>query len=378
VVYDGDGNRVAETVGGVTTQYLVDAENPTGYAQAIEELQASKVACTYTWGLSLIAQNRQSGTDDSPNWNLSFYGFDGHGSVRYLTDSSGTITDTYDYDAFGNLINQTGSTPNNYLFAGEQYDPALGLYYNRARYLDVRTGRFWGMDRYEGSNGSPQSLHRYLYALGNPINEIDPSGFFTDSAPYWRDVESHIRTQYVVQYWGNLVALGWPTGQGKNPLLQPDIFDYDRKKWMEIKPFTPSGVADGEATWLLYNDNFKSAGYSPDDVWEPYNQHIPSGDKVFLVQNVRGILFYSCDADERRFRQVKTFKQAYVLINQLESEERMGEKIGLGLVASGSVALGMLMYYATRGAAIANTLQLTDVENSAGNAAILNVMAPAA
>jgi hypothetical protein len=30
---------------------------------------------------------------------------------------------TYDYDAFGNLIHQTGSTPNNYLFAGEQFDP---------------------------------------------------------------------------------------------------------------------------------------------------------------------------------------------------------------------------------------------------------------
>lgn len=32
VVYDGDGNRVAETVGGVTTNYLVDTQNPTGYA----------------------------------------------------------------------------------------------------------------------------------------------------------------------------------------------------------------------------------------------------------------------------------------------------------------------------------------------------------
>jgi len=41
-------------------------------------------------------------------------------------------TDTYDYDAFGNLINSTGSTPNNCLFAGEQFDPALGVYYNRA------------------------------------------------------------------------------------------------------------------------------------------------------------------------------------------------------------------------------------------------------
>jgi hypothetical protein len=30
---------------------------------------------------------------------------------------------TYDYDAFGNLIHQTGTTPNNYLFAGVSSTP---------------------------------------------------------------------------------------------------------------------------------------------------------------------------------------------------------------------------------------------------------------
>ena len=38
-VYDGDGNRVAKTVGGVTTAFLVDSINPTGYAQVLDELQ---------------------------------------------------------------------------------------------------------------------------------------------------------------------------------------------------------------------------------------------------------------------------------------------------------------------------------------------------
>jgi RHS repeat-associated protein len=56
----------------------------------------------------------------------------------------------YDYDAYGNLLHATGSTPNNYFFAGEQFDPDLGLYYNRARYLNTSTGRFWDMDSYEG------------------------------------------------------------------------------------------------------------------------------------------------------------------------------------------------------------------------------------
>jgi RHS repeat-associated protein len=103
-------------------------------------------------------------------------GYDGHGSVRSLTNSAGTITDTYDYDAFGNLTNSTGSTPNNYLFAGEQYDPALALYYNRARYLSTNTARFISMDPYEGDPQSPMSLHRYLYAGDEPASGADPSG----------------------------------------------------------------------------------------------------------------------------------------------------------------------------------------------------------
>jgi len=80
------------------------------------------------------------------------------------------------YDAFGNLIHSTGTTPNVYLFAGEQYDPDLHLYYNRARYLNTNTGRFWTMDSDEGDLQTPLSLHEYLYAEGDPADNTDPSG----------------------------------------------------------------------------------------------------------------------------------------------------------------------------------------------------------
>ncbi len=45
------------------------------------------------------------------HWVASFYGYDDHGSVRYLTDLSGNVTDLYDYDAFGNLIQQGATRP---------------------------------------------------------------------------------------------------------------------------------------------------------------------------------------------------------------------------------------------------------------------------
>ena len=67
-------------------------------------------------------------------------------------------------------------TTNNYLFAGEQFDPDLNLYYSRARYLNTSTGRFMNMDSLEGDSDSPSSLHKYLYAGGDPVNNTDPSG----------------------------------------------------------------------------------------------------------------------------------------------------------------------------------------------------------
>jgi len=107
MVYDGDGNRVSETVGSVTTNYLVDTQNPTGYAQVADELVGGTVTRSYSYGLERISESQTLNS----SWTSSFYGYDGHGSVRQLTNSAGAVTDTYDYDAFGNLTGQTGTTP---------------------------------------------------------------------------------------------------------------------------------------------------------------------------------------------------------------------------------------------------------------------------
>jgi RHS repeat-associated protein len=183
LAYDGDGNRVSKTVNGVTTFYLVDDLNPTGYAQVLEELAVAGAQLVpirlYTHGHDLLSQDQLLDTGTNLVWSASFHGYDGHGSVRYLTDLNGDVTDTYDYDAFGNLIAQTGTTPNLYLYSGEQFDPDLGLYYLRARYHNPQTGRFWSTDSFEGFGQDPASLHKYTYCANNPINCVDPSGRFS-------------------------------------------------------------------------------------------------------------------------------------------------------------------------------------------------------
>jgi RHS repeat-associated protein len=172
LVYDGDGNRVAKTVSGVTTRYLVDDLNPTGYAQVLEELTGSAVSRRYTYGSQRIGQNQLI----SSVWTPSFYGYDGGGHVRTLTDATGTVTDTYDYDAWGNAVDTTGTTPNAYLYRGEQYDADLNLYYLRDRYLNPITGRFLSKDPAEGAPAIPNTFHKYLYAATDPTNRVDPSG----------------------------------------------------------------------------------------------------------------------------------------------------------------------------------------------------------
>ena len=100
----------------------------------------STLASYVLGGTGLLSQTR-SGT-------TSYFLQDGQGSTRALTNSSGTITDTYSYTAFGELFNQTGSTTNSYLYTGQQYDSLTSLYSLRARYYNPALGRFLSQDTY--------------------------------------------------------------------------------------------------------------------------------------------------------------------------------------------------------------------------------------
>ena len=173
MVYDAFGNRVAKTVNGVTTAYLVeDDKNPTGYPQVFDELTGGAVTRTYTYGLQRIDEEQvRNGA-----WTPSYYGYDGGGNVRNLTNSAGAVTDQYEYDAYGNSFTVSGTTPNNYLYRGEQFDPDLGLYYLRARYYNPETGRFMSRDPEAAKLFDPKTLHKYVYAIGDPVNAKDPTG----------------------------------------------------------------------------------------------------------------------------------------------------------------------------------------------------------
>ena len=166
--YDYAGNRIAKSSEGEYTKYLLDINGELTYVLAEMNFDNTE-KCYYTRGDELISQERDG--------KKSYYVYDGHGSVRALADENGKVTDKYVYDAFGNLISSYGSTKNDFLFCGEQFDPVTGLYYLRARYMNPSVGRFITMDSYEGSIDDPVSLHKYLYANANPVSNSDPSGY---------------------------------------------------------------------------------------------------------------------------------------------------------------------------------------------------------
>ena len=182
------------------------------YAQVLEERDASgALIASYVYGNDLICQIRGEDT--------KYYLYDGQGSTRALVNQTGAVTDTYNYDAFGLILDKTGSTPNDYLYTGEQYDPNIGFYYLRARYMNPAVGRFVTMDAYQGSLYDPVSLHKYVYANANPITYADPGGKFSIS-----ECISTITVQAAIFAIRHPVVM-WVVGFAMNTLLPVEVHD---------------------------------------------------------------------------------------------------------------------------------------------------------
>ena len=94
--------------------------------------------------------------------------------------SSGSIVESYVYDAYGNVTIRNGSGTviptsaygNRFLFQGREYDYTTQLYHFRARRYDPETGRWLSNDPIGISGG----LNLYAFCSNDPVNFVDPSG----------------------------------------------------------------------------------------------------------------------------------------------------------------------------------------------------------
>lgn len=93
------------------------------------------------------------------------------GTVRALTDASGTVIATYTYDTYGQLVAHTGPANSRIGWQGQYADAGTGLHYLIARYYDPNTAQFLTSDPLADSTGQP-----YNYAANNPLNSSDAAG----------------------------------------------------------------------------------------------------------------------------------------------------------------------------------------------------------
>ncbi len=114
-----------------------------------------------------------------------YYFYNGHADVTALMDTAtDTIDASYYYDAFGNILESTGSVNNNIKYAGYQYDEETGYYYLNSRMYDPITARFLQEDTFTGDPNDPLSLNLYTYVKNNPLIYTDPTGHFGEYIAY--------------------------------------------------------------------------------------------------------------------------------------------------------------------------------------------------
>ena len=194
--YRANGLRQSKTVNGVTTTHIWDGGN------VIADYVDGTLANRYLRGIGLIGADLAGAR--------SYYLYNAHGDVTSLTNTAGTITQKYDYDAFGNLRDVVGydlsTDVNPFRYCGEYLDLETNTYYLRARNYNPTTGRFLTEDTHwnpsdmiygdnpvkwnEGKDplglntytyvpdvyAIRQSGNLYVYGLNNPLMFVDPNG----------------------------------------------------------------------------------------------------------------------------------------------------------------------------------------------------------
>jgi RHS repeat-associated protein len=118
-------------------------------------------------------------------------GHDGHGSVRVLYNLAETVANAAQvltFSAYGQMlavhavvggaVATQAASLTSLGYSGEHFDAQAAQQYLRARYYDPATGTFNRLDPFSGNMHDPQSLHKYLYVHGDPVQGVDPLGLF--------------------------------------------------------------------------------------------------------------------------------------------------------------------------------------------------------
>jgi RHS repeat-associated protein len=176
-VYDGNGLRIRKCT--------PNCAGPTSSTLYI--FSGSKVVAEYDNGAALASPSREyiyAGSSLLAKFEsgATNYFHQDHLSNRLLTDSSGNSLGQRAHFPFGEPWYESGPT-SKLKFTSYERDLETGNDFAMARYHVNRLGRFSTLDSLSGNVSAPQSLNRYSYVGGDPINFSDPSGTVTVPFP---------------------------------------------------------------------------------------------------------------------------------------------------------------------------------------------------
>ena len=137
--------------------------------------------------------------------------FDGNGNITAWIDASGSVIATQRYDAYGNLIQQTGTAPSNYGFSTKPQEKVTGLLYYGYRYYDPATGRWPSRDPIGERGGK----NLYGFVVNNSVSQIDILGLLTA-----QELRAITDGAYSEQDGNNTVDSAY--GNPPTPYLPPD------------------------------------------------------------------------------------------------------------------------------------------------------------
>ncbi|HUE69399.1 MAG TPA: RHS repeat-associated core domain-containing protein, partial [Pirellulaceae bacterium] len=197
--YDALGNRVGVTENGVATTFIID---PTGLGNVAAEFDSSnQLIARYDHGYGLVSRTDAIGDP-------AYYTFEAIGHTSELTDAAGGVLNAYAYDPFGISLSKTEAIANPFEYVGEYgvMNEGNGLEFMRARYYDVRIGRFAAPDPIRIAGG----LNIYEYVDNDPLFEVDPSGSIA-IIPWWLvriGLYCYANTEFCSQLAQNVLEIG--------------------------------------------------------------------------------------------------------------------------------------------------------------------------
>lgn len=169
--YDALGNRIEAIRDGVATRYVLDVSGALSNV-LYETNEIGTIKAYNIHGLGLVSRILADGTE-------RYYHYDRIGNTVALTDTGGSVTDQYAYEAdpfaFGVTKSELGATNNPFTFVGQYgvMDEGNNIYFMRARYYDADLGRFVSEDPIGLDGGD---LNVYAYVEGNPVVNVDFDG----------------------------------------------------------------------------------------------------------------------------------------------------------------------------------------------------------